>query len=315
MSAFTQVALCTSDIARTTRLLTEALGFANAGGRPRWGAWAARVQELPTGDDTYCMMWWLVGGQDFFQFELFHHTSPPQRPRSTDWRPSDLGWVRFGVAVADLDATLDLLGQAGVSPLTDPVERDGVRRVCVREPGADAIIELTEGGAGPAVVSATASVSDLGAVRRFFADALRLVEIDPLLLHRPDDEALWGLAGARRECAVFRVGDALVEFVRYEEPSPRPPVPGALLSDQGIMNIALGYRDRAEMAAALEALYEVGATSSNDLPDVSGGVYLRIVDGLSIELLLVPPDLDDVFGFQRHALAAPGAAASAARTA
>jgi len=83
------------------------LGFSSAGGRPRWGAHAARLQELPTGDDTYVMLWWLVGRQRFGgQIELFHHTSPAQRPRRPDWQPSDLGWSRFGVVVPDFDRHL-----------------------------------------------------------------------------------------------------------------------------------------------------------------------------------------------------------------
>jgi len=78
MAKLVQVALCTSDMPRTIRTFVEVLGFSSAGGRPRWGAHAARLQELPTGDDTYVMLWWLVGRQRFGgQIELFHHTSPP----------------------------------------------------------------------------------------------------------------------------------------------------------------------------------------------------------------------------------------------
>ncbi|QJY47418.1 VOC family protein [Pseudonocardia broussonetiae] len=296
-----QVALCTADIPRTARILVEVLGFADAGGRPRWGADAARIQQLPTGDDTRCMMWWLVGRQELVQLELFHHTSPAQRARRPGWRPSDLGWVRFGVAVADFDATLRRLDAAGLRTLTAPAGVDGARRVCFREPGADAVVEIVEASdPGPALAYAAASVADLEGARRCFGGAFGLEEVEPV--HRPEHERLWGLDGARRTCAAFRAGDAVLEVVQYETPAGRPPAADALLSDQGIMNAALGYRDRAGMARATAAATALGATATTAVPEVAGSVYLRLADGLSVEQLLVPAGHDDLYGFVPRAL-------------
>jgi hypothetical protein len=100
------------------------------------GEFPARVQELPTGDDTHAMMWWLVGRQDFVQIELFHHTSPRLRPRRPGWRPCDLGWVRFGIVVPDFDLTVHRVREARLATMTAPVGAHGSRRVCFREPGA-----------------------------------------------------------------------------------------------------------------------------------------------------------------------------------
>jgi len=313
MPSLCQVALCTADLPGTARTFVEVLGFADAGGKPRWGADAARIQELPTGDDTRCMMWWLVGRQEFVQLELFHHTSPALRPRRPGWRPCDLGWVRFGVVVDDFDRALERLDRAGLSTLTPPVPVAGARRACFREPGADAIVEVMEAspelpGPGPALGYATVSVADLECARRYFGEAFGLAEIEPDALHRPEHEALWGLAGARRTCAVFRAGGALLEVVQYAAPSPQPPAADALLSDQGIMNAAIGYRDRAQMLRAHAAATALGATATTEVPDVSGSVYLRLAGGISFEQLLVPHGLDEVYGFAPQ-VARPGAAA------
>jgi len=67
------------------------LGFADAGGRTSWSERVGLMQGLGEGP-AGITMWWLVGRQDFFQLELFHHTRPAQRPLPGDWRPSDLGW-------------------------------------------------------------------------------------------------------------------------------------------------------------------------------------------------------------------------------
>src|SRR6476660_8576058 len=112
MAKLVQVALCTSDMPRTIRTFVEVLGFSSAGGRPRWGAHAARLQELPTGDDTYVMLWWLVGRQ------------------------------RFGGVVPDFDRTLQRLEAAGFPTMTPPVEVNGLRRVCFREPGSLSTVEV-----------------------------------------------------------------------------------------------------------------------------------------------------------------------------
>ena len=296
MPSLAQVALCTADIPRTARIFVEVLGFADAGGKPRWGADAAQIQELPTGDDTRCMMWWLVGRQEFVQVELFHHTSPAQRPRRPGWRPSDLGWVRFGVEVADFDLTMHRLLEAGLATLTAPAAVNGVRRVCFQEPGAEVIVEIMEAAAsGPALGYVTASVSDLERARAYFGGAFGLEEIEPI--HRPEHEQLWGLDGARRTCAAFRAGDVVLEVVQYETPAARPPAADALLSDQGIMNAALGYRDRTDMVRATAAATALGATATTAVPEVAGSVYLRLADGLSFEQLLVPAGLDDLYGF------------------
>lgn len=319
MTKLIQVALCTSDMPRTIRTFVEVLGFSSAGGRPRWGQHAARLQELPTGDDTYVMLWWLVGRQEFGgQIELFHHTSPAQRPRRADWRPSDLGWSRFGIVVPDFDATLRRLGAAGYATMTEPIEVDGHRRVCFREPGADVIVEIMEedpslpaassGSSAPqsGLAYVTVSVSDLDAARRYFGKVFGFPEIEPDTIHRPEHEILWGLDGASRTCAVFQTGDVLLEAVQYETPTPKPPPADALLSDQGIMNVAMGYRERSAVVDTVAAAESAGASTTGTVPDTTGSVYLRIADGISVELFLVPVGLDSSYGLVPEDLAPPG---------
>ncbi len=168
------------------------------------------------GDDVSFVFWWLVGRQDFVQLELFRHTIPPQRPLAPDWRPCDLGWVRFGLAVPDFDAAVDRLRARGAPPLTEPLVIDGLRRVCFRDPHARVVVELLEEGPAtpggirprfydlaPALVYVALSARDLEAAQRFFRDTLGLARTDTEL-HGPEHEALWGLAGASRETVVPR---------------------------------------------------------------------------------------------------------------
>jgi catechol 2,3-dioxygenase-like lactoylglutathione lyase family enzyme len=304
--------MCTLDLPRSARLYTEVLGFANGGGRPLWGARFGQIQALPTGDDSTAVVWWHVGRQDFVQVELFTHTAPVPRQRTEAWRPCDLGWSRWGVAVADFDATLARLSGAGLQTITEPAESGGVLRGCFREPGADVIIEIMQDGPNfpggqlarhydlaPAVSYVALSVADLDRARAVFVGAAGMTELAPDTLHRPVDEALWELPDARCERAVFRgAGDVLLEVSRYRSPEPAPIPDDHLLSDQGFMNVAVGYRQRHDMIATFDAALAAGATANHPPPDVAGGTYLTLDDGISLELLVGPREMDTELGFE-----------------
>jgi catechol 2,3-dioxygenase-like lactoylglutathione lyase family enzyme len=294
------------------QLYSEALGFADAGGKALWGSRIAQIQAA--GDDVALVLWWLVGRQDFVQLEFFHHTTPPQRPLPADWRANDLGWVRFGIAVPDFDASLERLAALGIATMTAPLEVDGLRRVCFRDPWAGVVVEVLEEGAAtpggirprfydlvPAVVYAALSVPDLGPARRFFCDTMGMVEEDTVL-HPRELEALWGLDGARRESFVARGGDVYLEVVRYDDPPGRPRPEDRLLTDQGFMNVALGYRDKAAMNDTYERFVAGGYRDNARPPQVAGGTYVNDAQGNSLEILLAPRELDSTFGFQPQPL-------------
>ncbi|HVX21921.1 MAG TPA: VOC family protein [Acidimicrobiales bacterium] len=306
-----QVALCAADLARAVRRYIEGFGFADAGGRVLWGQRAARTQAI--GEDTTGCMWWLVGHQDYMQLELFHHTDPPQGRQREGWQPNDHGWVRWGVAVPDFDRAMAALATEGVRTITDPVVVDGRRRVCFTDPDFAIVVEVMEAdppgdagaagaaGAGggkalPGVTYAALSVPDLEAARAFFGGALELEEVAGL--HEPSMERLWGLDGADREMVTFRGGDVLLEVVEYRDPPGRRIAEDRLLSDQGFMNIAIGYRTRPALERALDRATAQGWTMNVPLFDRPvAATYLSGPDGVSLEMLSMPRELYEPYGF------------------
>lgn len=306
-----QVALCSTDLAATTRLLCEGIGFAQAGSRFLWGDRIAAIQGLPTAERTTGQVSWMVGRQDFVQVELFHHSVPQQRTTDADRLPSDLGWSRWGIATDQFDDTLERLRSFGVGTLTPPVSLGSGRAVCFREPGTGLVVELIERGTAalepafeshfrlrPAIAYAAVTVPDLSAARRVFAEGVGMVELAPNALHEPEHERLWGLAGAERETAIFRHGSVLLEVSCYHQPESRPRPEGALLSDQGFMNIAVGFRSAEELNATHERLVSLGARSPVEPPTVPGGYYLTLPGGISLELLWTPREYDGHYGFE-----------------
>jgi catechol 2,3-dioxygenase-like lactoylglutathione lyase family enzyme len=304
-----QVALNTADMAGSLRLYAEALGFTSGGADALWGGMMG-IMEL---DDTArSVMWWMLGRQRYMQLELFAISRPTQEPLPPDWRPSDHGWVRFGVAVSDFDSTLDVLGRSAISTYTEPAVRDGLRRVAFRDPYAGIVVEVFEDGdalpggrrehqlpADPAIIYVTSSVADLTSARRFYEEALEM-EVAPLdTLHERADEALWGLPGARRDGFVVRAGgDVLIEVLAYEDPFGRPKPETHRLCDQGLAHVCFGSTSR---AAALEVIERFRATGLE--PTMLAGSDTTVATyftgaGREFEILGAPPELLPRIGFE-----------------
>ena len=136
--------------------------------------------------------------------------------------------------------------------MSDPIVHEGLRRACFRDPYTGALVEVLEEGSAtpggirprfydlvPALVHATLVVPR---PRRGTAllprDAPARGGARDVELHPPELEALWGLAGARREGFVAHGGDVYLEVVRYLEPVGQPLPDDYLLSDRGFMNVA-----------------------------------------------------------------------------
>ena len=98
---------------------------------------------------------------------------------------------------------------------------------------------------GVAARSVTLSVADLEKSKRYFMGALGMPE-STAVLRRREHEALWGLDGATTRSVVLDAGNVLVELCSTSIPSAAWPE-GHRISDQGILNIAFGYRRMRDM--------------------------------------------------------------------
>ena len=308
-----QLALVSADLPGTVRRYTEVFGFADAGGRALWGPWLAKIQGL--GADAATVLWWMVGRQDLVQLEVFGYTDPVSRALPADWRPSDVGWSGFVLAVPDFDAVLTRLRATGIEPLAPPAEIAGVRRFAFRDPDIGVTVEVLEDGPGvpggvrprhwalaPAVVAATLTVTDLEAARRFLVPTIGLAPV-AADLHPPGTAELRGLpADAAGETLLLGgAGDMLLEVTQFRTPAPRSRPADRRLSDLGIMNVAIGYRERARTDVLLARIAEAGYTASADLPPTpAGGVYVTGPDATSFEIIAQPRDFDADFGFAPH---------------
>lgn len=304
-----QLALSTMDLTRAHWWYRRALGFLAAGERrQREGPVYAAVPGLP---EVALDVWCLVGSQPFVQVEMIEFARPRMRARALTWQRSDVGYSTVGVHVPDFDEAAARVNRVGGQFLTDPLGARGDRRVCLLDPD-DTLLELIEAApwrsasratdrAGlPAIASVSLSVRDLEQSCRFWIDVLGCTALDADAVHRSEHEALWGLGGSRRETAAIRAGEVAIELVQYDRAQSRGRRAGYLLSDQGILNIALGCTNKSEFddvyARAVARGFR-GCTEPWTLPDVATVVYLTDEQGFSVELLHVEPSALARMGF------------------
>jgi len=309
-----QVAVSSIDLARSHWWYRNALGFRTAGERRRRsGAHWATVPGLP---EASFDVWCLVGRQSFAQFEAFEFRRPRVRRLPIDHRLCDLGYSMIGIHVPQFDESLERIARLGGEPLTRPTGEPGSRRVCLHDPDGillelmeDPVLVAPDPSDGtdsewrnlPSIASVTASVRDLDRVRMFWVDVLGLAELPGTTVHQPRHEALWGLENARRESAVLNAGEIALEFVQYLEPVGRPRPAGYMISDQGVLNVAVGTTNRESFRAVYERAVGHGFRGHAapwTLPDVATVVYLTDPQGLSVELLHVEPGALERMGFR-----------------
>lgn len=307
----TQIALSCVDLDETLAWYRDCLGYLTAFGSFESETYNGPValDDLQGLSDTSNRVRWLLDQQDFFQLELFHYRHPPARPLPTGWRPCDIGYTTIGVHVADFDATLDRLGARGIQPIGPSVGRRCERRTCVRDPNG-VVLELMEddprlAGSGTRlraeVPAATrfvrASVPDLERSLAYFVDTVGMHR-EAARLHTPEHERLWGLEGARVGVELLSAGDFWLELAAYDEPRPAPWPDDHRISDLGILNIAVGTRDRDTFHAMRDAVL-AGGYSASPGNDVGFGEFAYTTDdqGFSVELMYLDRAADAKAGF------------------
>jgi NAD(P)-dependent dehydrogenase (short-subunit alcohol dehydrogenase family)/catechol 2,3-dioxygenase-like lactoylglutathione lyase family enzyme len=309
-----QIAFSVSDLQGTCNWYQQVFGLVPAGGTESFKGYLAEKVQGVSGARSTC--WWLVDAQGYFQLEFFEFERPVARPLAQDNRLSDIGYRMVGFHVADFDGLLKRLQNTGVTPLTDAVGEAGSRRVCIRDPEG-VLLELMEDdpleGRAPSLQrpeipvvarSVTVSVADLEKSRHYFVEVLGMQVVPDLSLHQTRHHGIWELAGAARKELLLQAGGVLVELVEYEDPPGRKPVTGYRISDQGVLNIALGFRSQAEFNRMHRRCRRMGI-EGNWRPLHLGAwsvVYVNDEQGFSVELLMVRPWYDGFMGFRPKAL-------------
>lgn len=271
----------------------------------------SRVQGIP---GAWEKCGWLIDQQAYFQLEFFQFLHPKSRPKPRAWRPCDIGYNMLGLAVRDLDQVLMKVASASGHSSVAVSGEAGKRRAYLRDPEGnwlalyerDPVEELDARQHQPrrpevptVVRSLRVSVPDLEQARRTYVDALGFEVVEGFQLHTQEDEAHWGMAGAKVKRLLLRSANFLLELVSYEQPEPSAWPEGYSLADQGIMNIALGYSGRKQYDTDFRRAVEQGMEPNGEVLDagVFRVMYLNDKQGFSVEMLYARKALWWVSGF------------------
>ena len=260
---------------------------------------------------------WLIDQQDYFQLEFFQFWSPRTRLKPDNWRPCDIGYNMVGIAVNDFEQVLrNICAFSAIDPPT-VVGDKGSRRACVADPEGNWVeiyerdpLTSIEGARPdtvrpeiPAVVrTMRASVPSLEDARQAYVEAMGLQVVQDFQLHTQEDEALWGLPGARVKSLLLRGANFLLELVEYESPIALSWPPDYSLADQGFMNIALGYRDSHDYDRSFGHAVRNGMKPNGKVTDIGvfRVMYVNDQHGFSVEMLNARKAFWSISGFNSH---------------
>ena len=257
---------------------------------------------------------WLVERQDFFQLEFFQFYRPRSKPRPSDRRFCDIGYSMVGFHARNFDKVLAMIAANSDRPLPAPVGARGDRRICLQDPEGNWLevmerdplsqIEGTDLGiVRPELLTATRfmrlSVPQLEITRDAFINGMGLSEVEDFRLHTQEHEALWGLEGAETKTALLRGRNFLVEVVEYQSHDPKPWPKDYQISDQGFMNIALGYAETRDFDREFTHATANGMTANGKPVDIGifRVMYVNDPQGFSFEMLNARKRLWSMSGF------------------
>jgi len=286
------------------------LGLVPAGDRRhREGAEYAKVVGLPyVSFDVACV----TDRNAFFQLEIFQFLDPAPRVRPSDWRPCDIGYSTLGVFATDFDEILDRAWAAGSVSRSSESEDPGSRCAWLRGPDGVPIaltdydvypqVGRLERPASSAVRSVAVSVPSLKSARRFWADTLGFRVIRPIERAPARSEPPGTPQGASKDVLLLDAGSVVLEIVQYNHPQGRGRPVNHRISDEGILNVAVGTTNRRQFDLAYTRLANAGYSTKSApwaLPGVATVVYFEDDQGFSLELLHVQETALERMGFRR----------------
>ena len=301
-----QIAMSVTDINKTIKFYNDILGCIPFKKPQRLkGMIPSRIQGYKK---VNALIFWMNDANPSFQLEFFQYFNPPARPMTEGAKPCDIGYSRLGIWVADFDGIINRLKENGIPSITEPEKFGEGMRVCVRDPDG-VYLEIMEkpvmissplrGEALVAAQSVTLSVPDLKQAEGFFIDVIGMERSDAVL-HTPEMEYLWGLAGAETRSSLLKSGNILFELVEYLNPRGRPMPEDRHIGDAGVWHIAMLFGKRKDFMACYRRALDAGHSSYGK--PVSFGfmnfVYMKSSQGFTVEFAHFPEWMGRVMGLR-----------------
>ena len=105
--------------------------------------------------------------------------------------------------------------------------------------------------------------------------------------------------GASRKFCLVQAGGVLIEIVQYLDPVGKAWPDDYRISDQGLLNIAVGFRNRDAFLETMQNCADANVHPNHPPADIGDltVAYVNDHQGFSVELLYLAPNMDEPFGF------------------
>jgi len=296
-----QIALSVADIEESIRFYRDVIGLQYAtrtdtfkGERPE------KIQGIP---GVASLTAWFVDDRDLLQLELFQFLSPRTMAFASDRNPRDVGYTRIAFEVDEVASFRDhcLINRADkVSQLYDIDGRPGFT---LRDP--DGILIEIEAAKVPLPDHLKArhsgialTVPDLDEALHNFRDTLGF---SAMAQAAADKGVLWREENADKRMVLLDGITMWIEISCYTKPGSLPWPDGYRISDRGILNIAIAYRDNDSVRRMYRRTVATGYRPNcapECIPACGGVTYVNDSQGFSVEIMSCYRWLDGVFGFR-----------------
>ena len=300
-SRIAQIALSVADIEASLKFYQEIIGLRFATRTDTFkGEATEKVQGVP---GVASLTAWLVDDRELMQLELFQFLSPETSPFAQTRKPWDVGYSRIAFEVNDVAAFREECLKRNVAAVTPLLECDGLPCFTLQDP--DGILLEIEQAAVPVPAGLKArhsgialTVSELDVALKNFRDTLGFNASGD---NATDKGVLWQEATTEKEMALLDGGTIWVEISEYQEPFSKPWPEGYRITDRGIINIAIGYRDNDSVRQMYHRAVAAGYRPNcapRCVPGCGGVTYVNDSQGFSVEIMSCYHWLDGVFGFR-----------------
>ena len=294
-----QIAIVASDGERSCNFYASVFGMSHIFGTTAFrGELAEKVQGLSNAASSTD---WLIDDRERFQLEIFEFESPLPRPLTSDHCISDEGYNRIIIAVRSVQDIQRKAIAAGGTLLSLPVDANELQAAhgLLKDPDG-ILLEIVEApdllpeGRIARMVGLGITTLDMETTEQDMCKGFGFAPCSDVF----DNAVLWSESGRLMQSQTLQLEDMYLVVSQYRDARPRPE--DYRLSDIGVMNFAIFFRDQAELVTCYETTCQLGMRSNVE-PILRGPdaaiTYNNDRQGMSVEMIFMKRKLWGLYGF------------------
>jgi catechol 2,3-dioxygenase-like lactoylglutathione lyase family enzyme len=296
-STIAQIALVTTDFYRAIVFYEQVLGLDNCFGTVAFrGPLPAAIQQLP---NPASKVRWFTDDSELFQLEIFEFEHPQPKPLPLNHGVRFEGYNHLLIATENLERIQEEMVILGFLQPFDIVEGNHGRHGLTTDPDGNTLQfverpDFIQGKRHSQLIGLGLTTRQFDTCVNDFSQNFPFQEADDIF----DVHQVWQEQGQLISTTTLLLNNKYLVISEYANSIPRQA--GYRLSDEGIMNFAVGYPDFDSYSNAVDTTAAAGMNhsipASQELVTI-GGTYCTTNTSLSVEMLFCLPEAFGLWGF------------------